>query len=67
MLVIKCVTLVTTVLSNTQGFITAVTIRFDRVVYEITYWNNGEFKTVWMNEGEFETTVESMRRIGFNG
>jgi hypothetical protein len=34
------------------------------VQYEISYFNSGDQKTVWMNEKEFETNVEK-RAVGF--
>ena len=47
-----------------DGMITAQSIRFDKVQYEISYFNSGDQKTIWMNENEFETNAEK-RAVGF--
>lgn len=52
-------------IGNVEGMITAVCMRFAFVNYEITYFVNGEYKTVWMNENEF-TTDAKRKSIGFN-
>lgn len=45
--------------------ITCVTIRFDKVTYELSYFQHGEQKTVWMHEEEFDITVEKELNVGF--
>ena len=64
LLCFPCGAMVKTKLSNIEGMITCQSIRFDKVQYEISYFNNGEQKTVWMNENEFETNTER-KMIGF--
>lgn len=49
----RCGTAAVTIIGHIDCTISAVVIRFDRIQYELTYLNNGEFKTVWMNECEF--------------
>lgn len=44
--------------------VTAACIRFGGVNYELTYILNGEPKTIWAFEQEFETDVER-KKIGF--
>ena len=64
LLCLPCGSIVKTKLSNIEGMITCQSIRFDKVQYEISYFNNGEQRTVWMNENEFETNIEK-QVIGF--
>lgn len=53
-----------TTLSNIEGMITATTIRFDNIVYEFSYFNNNEYKTIWLSEHEFEVKELEKRKIG---
>lgn len=59
-----CGAMVKSKYGSIEGMITAQSIRFDKVQYEISYFNSGDQKTVWMNEEEFETNVEK-RAVGF--
>jgi hypothetical protein len=59
-----CGTIVNTIIGQVEGMITAQSIRFDKITYEITYYINKEQKTAWMNEKEFETNVQK-KQIGF--
>ena len=64
MTILNCGTLVTTKLHKIEGMITASTIRFDAVIYEITY--DDTFKTVYMRREEFDTIGEiKTTKIGF--
>lgn len=64
MQILECGTLVTTKLNKIEGMITAVTIRFTAIIYEITYGD--EFRTVYMRQDEFEVTSETKSTtIGF--
>lgn len=36
-----------------QGVITAILIRDESVRYEVSYFLNGEFKEIWLNETMF--------------
>lgn len=60
----KCGAEVTTKLSSVKGMITCIAIRFDKITYEISYFNNGDQKCVWMNEAEFNTE-EIKTKIGY--
>jgi len=62
---IKCGTLVVMKLANIQGMITCVSLRFDRVIYEVTYYVGAEQETIWVNENEFDTTTPELIKIGF--
>ena len=44
--------------------ITCISIKFDKVQYEISYFYLGEQKIVWLDENEFETN-ENKYKIGF--
>lgn len=60
-----CGSEVRTKLGNNNGVITAVCIRFQGVQYEITYFFQGEYKVVWMNESEFLVDCGNKSGIGF--
>jgi hypothetical protein len=64
LMLFPCGTTVTTKYGRIEGMITAQSIRFDRVQYEISYFDSGDHKTVWMNEFEFETEADK-KSIGF--
>jgi hypothetical protein len=61
---LPCGTMVKTKLGSISGMITASVIRFDKLQYEISYFHDGEEKTVWMNEAQF-TTEANKTTIGF--
>ncbi len=63
---IPCGTKVTPKLLKVDAMITCSSIRFDKVTYELTYFNSGEQKTIWMNENEFNITgpVDKVK-VGF--
>jgi len=64
--VIKCGTEVITKIEQIHGIITCSSIRFDKVVYEFSYFRNGEYKNVWLHESEFILDKESNKqKIGF--
>lgn len=48
-----------------EAIITAVSIRFERVVYEVSYFNTGEYKQIWLDECEFSLLNGEKQRIGF--
>ena len=47
------------------GVITCASIRFDKLTYEISYFYQGEYKTVWLNEAEFITSEKEKQVVGF--
>lgn len=59
-----CGTMVKTLVGQIDGMITASVIRFDKVQYEISYFHDGEEKTVWMHEQQFTSNAEK-QSIGF--
>lgn len=62
----QCGVKVKTKLGCIEAIITGLTIRFDAVAYELSYFNNEmEYKQVWMNENEFSVTGETKIKIGF--
>ena len=64
MTILNCGTFIVTKLHKIEGMITASTIRFDAVIYEITYGDG--FKTVYMRREEFDTIGEvKTTKIGF--
>jgi hypothetical protein len=65
MTVIECGTSVVTKIGNKKGMITAVAIRFDSVTYEITYFDENAFQTVWLREQEMEIKKHETQEIGF--
>ena len=62
---VKCGTLVIIKLANIKGMITCMSLRFDKVTYEITYWDGADQKTIWVNENEFEVSAPELTKIGF--
>jgi hypothetical protein len=44
---------------------TGISIRFNRVTYEISYFVNGDYKAIWMDECEFEIDKKETVKIGF--
>lgn len=59
-----CGTLVKPIYGSIEGMITAQSLRFGKAQYEVSYFNNGEQKCIWMNENEFIADIEK-RIIGF--
>jgi hypothetical protein len=65
--VYKCGSRVITKLNAIEAIITGVTIRFAAVQYELSYFDNKEYKTAWLNENEFDVKDEyATQKIGFN-
>lgn len=48
-----------------DAIITGISIRFNRSTYELSYFYNGEYKSVWLDESEFETSSSEKLKIGF--
>lgn len=40
-------------------------IRFDKVTYQLAYFYQGEYKTVWLHETEFIVGKNETQKIGF--
>lgn len=66
MLIIKHGTRVITVIGGIEGIITGVTIREKYIQYEISYFNEGTYKTCWLTPIEFSINGKYIQqRIGF--
>ena len=63
---IACGTEVTTKLGEIEGMVTCQSIRFERVIYEITYFDAKTSKTLWMHENEFILGKKAKKvKVGF--
>lgn len=61
-----CGTKVIPKMQKMEAMITCSTIRFDRVVYEVSYFYNGEYKTIWLHENEFDVEKDIEKgSVGF--
>lgn len=60
-------TLVQPKLLKVDAIITAACIRDKRVTYELSYFNNGELKNIWLSELEFtiKESVFTTNKVGF--
>jgi len=65
MKLIKCGTKAIIKLGNSEAIITGISIRFSTVSYELSYFINGEYKSTWFNECEFNVDERSNTVIGF--
>lgn len=65
MKVIKCGTRVTPKLQNFEGIITGISIRYDKVSYEVSYFYNGDYKSIFMDESEFDVQACDKTIVGF--
>jgi len=61
--VFKCGTNVTPKLNPVPGIITALCIRFNQANYEVSYFCNGEYRIIWLNEDEFEVNDQNPTKI----
>jgi len=52
-------TRVKTKIGEISGIITAATIRENRIQYEVSYFYDGQYKNVWLDECEFTTVGKS--------
>jgi len=62
--IVKHGTKVETVIGKIEALVTGVCIREAHVVYELSYFTNGEFKTTWHGEIEFRIVPEK-KKAGF--
>lgn len=68
MKIFKIGTPVITVSGSVRGIITAVSIRGDGGQYqshEVSYFQNGEYKCVWLMSFEFNPDVSNKKKAGF--
>lgn len=61
----KCGTEVVSITGTLSGSISAVEIRYDTVVYEITYFISGEPKTAWLREQQLNFYGKEKTQIGY--
>lgn len=50
---------------DVEGFITGIVIRRNYIQYEIGYFNNGDYKSIWLQEFEITVTNGERVQIGF--
>jgi hypothetical protein len=49
-----------------NGIITCICIRHGNVTYEVSYFNSGEYKQIWLTENEFTViNGDDKIKIGF--
>lgn len=66
LIVLKCGTIAVTEVGDIRGIITAVSIRFDKIVYELSYFSNGDYKVMWIHREEFSVDDSAQKnKIGF--
>lgn len=63
--ILKCGIEVTTKLTAIKCIVTGVSIRFGKCSYELSYFNNGDYKQIWMDESEFEIDKKETIKIGY--
>lgn len=64
--VFECGTKAITITGKIEGIITGISIRFDKVSYEFSYFYNGDYKSVFLNENEFSVVVDTKKAgIGY--
>lgn len=51
--------------NSINGVITAITIRGTTVSYECNWWSGRERKSEWLQEIEFEVSLQPTLEIGF--
>ena len=67
MKVIPCGTLVKVNLSNIEGSITEISIRFEMVMYRVLFPCEGKMGSDWFFESEFTVTGQTKKQtIGFH-
>lgn len=65
MKVYKCGSKAITVVGEIEGIITGINIRFERIQYELSYFQKGEHKSTWLEECEITCKVKERNIIGF--
>ena len=63
--ILKCGILVVVKLANIKGMITCASIRFDSIIYEVTYYEGVVQHTIWVRIDEIELNKEEVQKIGF--
>lgn len=60
----KCGERVKLLLANMDGVISGISIRYEYIQYEVSYFYNGAYNVVWVTENEFILHSEKIE-IGF--
>lgn len=63
--VIPCGTTIVSKIAGIEGMIIAIKISFAQVDYDITFFIDGNFRNIWMNENEFDIKTTNRQPIGF--
>jgi hypothetical protein len=64
--IFPCGTVVYIKMGQLEGMITAVVIRFDRIMYEVRYFLGGEEISLLLNEEEFQPSDDVKKKhIGY--
>jgi hypothetical protein len=64
MQVVKCQTKIKTVIGEIKAIVTAICIRDEQILYEISYFKNGSRSTCWIARYEFEIDVQEKKPAG---
>lgn len=62
----SCGTDVEIKISKVKGVITAIEIRFQSIVYQVSWFNADGIVSCWLNESMFTTDSHHNLKIGFN-
>jgi hypothetical protein len=65
LVIIPCGTEATTIIGNIKGLITATSIRYGEVKYELSYFYNADYKQCWLHENELNINKHQKNQIGF--
>jgi hypothetical protein len=59
---------VTTISGEIEAYITGCVIRYNGITYEVSYFFDGVYRSVWLHEDEFTVSSKNKRFtvIGFN-
>ena len=61
----KCGSKAITVIGKIEVIITGVSIRFKKVLYEISYFEKGKHESVWVEECEIICEIKERNIIGY--
>lgn len=64
MQIVKCQTKVKTVIGDIKAIVIGVCIRDESVMYEIGYFQNGNYVTAWIRRYEFEIDTAIKKKAG---
>jgi hypothetical protein len=64
--IIKHGSKVVTKINKIEAIVTGTVIRFTAIQYELSYFDDKEYRCIWMNENEFDLVDKQHTKIGFN-